>query len=103
MQVAAGSSHTVLLTGSGQVYTFGSHKVSLSQSLLMKKEDINNVAVVLLYQIMFRFLTFSFEIIQKNQLGRQEDGQNDKWGAWYTRPGLVPGIGKLYSCGAISL
>ena len=27
VQVAAGSSHTVLLSGSGQVYTFGSQKV----------------------------------------------------------------------------
>ena len=30
VQVAAGGNHTLLLTSFGQVYTFGSHKVSLS-------------------------------------------------------------------------
>ena len=33
---------------------------------------------------------------QKNQLGRQDDGHSEKWGPWFARPGLVPGIGSRH-------
>ena len=35
VQVAAGSNHTVLLTTAGQVYTFGSYKVTTLNSKLV--------------------------------------------------------------------
>ena len=44
-QIAAGSNHTVLLTSSGHVITFGSYKVSLSFVLLtslMVAQDLNS-------------------------------------------------------------
>ena len=43
VQVAAGSNHTLLLTSFGQVYTFGSHKVSICVFMDLDN-DISNIS-----------------------------------------------------------
>ncbi|RWS30275.1 E3 ubiquitin-protein ligase MYCBP2-like isoform X6, partial [Leptotrombidium deliense] len=104
-QIACGLHHSVLLTVSGEVFTFGSNQqgqLGVGDFVLKEKPTkvqlnatITQIAAGSNHTVLLtsQGTVYTFGSNQKGQLGRQPSGVDNYWNA---TPGLVPNIGPQY-------